>query len=287
MAIEISHLNKNYGSKEALKDISITIGEGMFGLLGPNGAGKTTLMRILTTLICKSSGSVKINDVDISDKKNIRKQVGYLPQDFSVYPGMSLYEAMDYLAILSGITDGDKRKSRIMELLENVNLANFRKTKVKALSGGMKRRLGIAQTLIHDPKVLIVDEPTAGLDPEERIRVRNLLSSFSKDRTVILSTHIVEDIESTCRDLAVLKEGQLLYSGSSQQLIERAKGLVWTTSIGKGEVDKIRDKHIVTSMMLDGEIVRVRILSRQKPAESSVEAGPSVEDGYMSLVKEA
>ena len=201
--IVIKNLSKNYGKKQALKNVDLTIRQGMFGLLGPNGAGKTTLMKIIATLLQKTEGDMRVCGIDINNDREIRRIIGYLPQDFSMYGNMSVYEAMDYLGVLSGLSR-QQRKDRIPSLLEQVNLTDDVKTKVRAMSGGMRRRLGIAQALIHDPKVLIVDEPTAGLDPEERVRFRNLLSETAKDRVVILSTHIVGDVEATCEDIAVL-----------------------------------------------------------------------------------
>ncbi|QAA32557.1 ABC transporter ATP-binding protein [Clostridium manihotivorum] len=286
MRIEIKNLSKKYGSKHALNNIVLEIHQGMFGLLGPNGAGKTTLMRILTTLIKKSDGSITVNDIDITEKSKIRSLVGYLPQDFSIYPSMSVYEAMDYLAILSGIKDRKFRHSRISELLKCVNLDKHMKVKFKALSGGMKRRLGIAQALLHDPKILIVDEPTAGLDPEERIRFRNLLCDFAIDRIVILSTHIVEDIEFTCENLAILKDGSVLYQGKVSDLLKKAEGSIWSTTVDRNELETIRKKHTIISTVSEGENIKVRILSDCKPTENSICLKPSVEDAYMKLVKE-
>jgi len=220
MEIVINNLCKNYRKKKALENVSITIRSGMYGLLGRNGAGKTSLMRILATLSVPSSGEVSINGIPIKDVSKIREIVGYLPQDFSFYKSMSVYDAMDYLGLLSNIPD-KVRKERILTLLERVNLKENVKTKVRALSGGMKRRLGIAQALLHNPQILIVDEPTAGLDPEERIRFRNLLSDFADDRIVLLSTHIASDIESTCDGVAVLNEGRGIDSAG------RGKGLAY------------------------------------------------------------
>ncbi len=222
--IIIKDLTKKFDEKEALKQVSLNIKNGMFGLLGRNGAGKTTLMRILTTLLHKTSGSITICGIDIENAKKVREIIGYLPQDFSIYPNMSVYEAMDYLGILSKLTTSI-RKNRIMKLLEMVNLRDFYKMKVRALSGGMKRRLGIAQAILNDPKVLIVDEPTAGLDPEERIRFRNLICNIAEDRIVILSTHIVEDIEKTCKDIAILDKGEIIYSGELKKFINNERCL--------------------------------------------------------------
>lgn len=222
--IVVENLSKNFGNKYALKDVHLKIEAGMFGLLGRNGAGKTTLMRILATLLNKSDGNVSICGMDISRGSDIRRIVGYLPQEFGIYPNMRVAEAMDYLGVLSGLSLA-QRKERIPILLKKVNLDQSRKLRVRALSGGMKRRLGIAQALLNDPKVLIVDEPTAGLDPEERIRFRNLLCEIAADRIVILSTHIVEDVEKTCQNIAVLEQGSVLYTGSLKGFIGEDEGL--------------------------------------------------------------
>ena len=233
--IEIKNLNKFYGKKQALYDVNLKIEQGMFGLLGRNGAGKTTLMKILATLLQKKSGQVTVCGIPIENEKEIRKIIGYLPQEFSIYPTMNVYEAMDYLAILSGLGK-QERKERIEMLLAQVNLTESKNKKVKALSGGMKRRLGIAQALLGNPKVLIVDEPTAGLDPEERIRFRNLLSETAEERIVILSTHIVGDIEATCENIAILDEGKVLYSGTVDDLLAAADGKVFTRIADRQEV---------------------------------------------------
>ncbi len=222
--ISINNLSKNFGKKQALKNVSLQIHRGMFGLLGRNGAGKTTLMRILATTQTKSAGEVRVCGVPIEKAKEIRAFIGYLPQDFSCYPNMSVYETMDYLGVLSGCSKMF-RKEQIASLLQIVNLDDCYEVKTKALSGGMRRRLGIAQALLHNPKVLIVDEPTAGLDPEERVRFRNLLCEIAVDRIVILSTHIVEDIEKTCEEIAILKEGEIFYNGSLEAFIGDAATL--------------------------------------------------------------
>lgn len=287
MKIEVNNLTKKYGNKIALNNVTLDINKGMFGLLGPNGAGKTTFMRIFATLISKTQGNITVNGVDIKDQRKIRSMVGYLPQEFSMYPSMTVYEAMDYLALLSKISPSSKRKRQINDLLEKVNLQDFLNTKVKALSGGMKRRLGIAQALLNSPLLLIVDEPTAGLDPEERVRFRNLLRDFSEDRIVILSTHIVEDVEFTCESLAILKEGSLLYHGKSNELLSLAEGNVWTADLSREELDKIRKSLTIISTVSNENLIRTRILSSAKPVEKATLATPSIEDAYMKLIKGA
>ena len=290
MVVQIDRLSKIYGSKKALNEINLEIREGMFGLLGPNGAGKTTLMRILATLLQKSGGSVSIDGIAIENRKAIRRQIGYLPQEFSFYPSLSVYETMDYLAILSGVTSRSDRKKRILELLERVNLGDSLKFNVKTLSGGMKRRLGIAQALLNNPGLLIVDEPTAGLDPEERIRFKNMLVELAQRRTILLSTHIVGDIESACENLAVLKDGTLLYSGKVNELLRQAGGKVWSACVGKDVWENLNssttDGIRIISMVQEEQQVKLRILSAGKPFEAAESVVPCMEDAYMLLVKE-
>lgn len=213
MGIAIENLCKNYGKKEVLKNINLNIPVGVYGLLGENGSGKTTLMRILASILEPSSGSIKIEGIDSKKKKEIRRIIGYLPQDFSVYPNMTVYTALDYLGILSGLPN-QIRKKRILELLQLVNLQQEKNKKFKNLSGGMKRRFGMAQALLNDPKVLIIDEPTAGLDPDERIRLYQLLSELSTEKCILLSTHIVQNLETVCSKAAVLHKGKVVFDGN-------------------------------------------------------------------------
>ncbi|HWT76696.1 MAG TPA: ABC transporter ATP-binding protein [Mobilitalea sp.] len=283
--IVIKNLNQYYGKKQALNNVNLTIENGMFGLLGKNGAGKTTLMKVLATLLPKSEGNITICGIPIAKEAEIRKITGYLPQEFSMYANMSVYDAMDYLGVLSGLSK-KQRKERIPVLLEKVNLKSNQKKKVKALSGGMKRRLGIAQAILHDPKVLIVDEPTAGLDPEERVRFRNLLSEIAQDRIVILSTHIVGDIEATCENIAVLEDGNIIYHGSVIEMVEAANGKIYTAEISKVELPKIKEQYPVTSMVTMGNRVIVRFIAEQKPFPNAVLGEANVEDAYMYLLKE-
>lgn len=278
--IEIKELNKFYGKKkQALSNVNLTIEQGMFGLLGRNGAGKTTLMKTLATLLKKQSGSISVCGIPIENAKEIRKIVGYLPQDFSMYPTMTVIEAMDYLGILSGIgTKG--RKERIDLLLKKVNLTEHKNKKVKALSGGMKRRLGIAQALLNDPKVLIVDEPTAGLDPEERIRFRNLLCDVSEERIVILSTHIVGDIEATCENLAILNEGSILYCGTVSDLLDTANGKVFSKMVDKRDLPKLKKEYNIIGMHSQGNKTYIRFLA-EVPYPDAESCEPNIEDAYM------
>lgn len=282
--IEIKHLNKFYGKKQALYDVNLTIEQGMFGLLGRNGAGKTTLMKILATLLQKNSGQVTVCGIPVENEKEIRKMIGYLPQEFSMYPTMNVYEAMDYLAILSGL-GRQERKERIEMLLTQVNLAEYKNKKMKALSGGMKRRLGIAQALLNNPKVLIVDEPTAGLDPEERIRFRNLLSETAEERIVILSTHIVGDIEATCEKIAILDDGKVLYHGTVDRLLTAADGKVFARTADRQEISRLKKELFITSMHMQGNQVYIRYLAETK-APDSISCEPNIEDAYMLYLKE-
>lgn len=282
--IKIRNLNQYYGKKQALTDVDLTIRTGMFGLLGRNGAGKTTLMKVIATLLPLSEGEVSVCGRNARHPQEIRKIVGYLPQDFSMYPNMTVYEAMDYLGVLSGLGKAERRK-RIPELLEKVNLRNDRRKKVKALSGGMKRRLGIAQAILHDPKALIVDEPTAGLDPEERVRFRNLLCEIAEDRIVILSTHIVGDIEATCEDIAVLDEGNVIYQGTVSDLIAMTEGKVYSAEISKRELELLKKEYIVTSMLTLGNNVMARFLAEERPFASAKLCEAGVEDAYMYLMQ--
>ena len=285
MEIVINNLSKNYGKKSALKNVSVTIHSGMYGLLGRNGAGKTSLMRILATLSVPSSGEISMNGIPIKETTKIREIVGYLPQDFSFYRNMSVYGAMDYLGLLSNIPD-KVRKERISALLEQVNLKENVRTKVKALSGGMKRRLGIAQALLHNPQILIVDEPTAGLDPEERIRFRNLLSEFAEDRIVILSTHISSDVESSCENIGVLDNGRMIWSGGTEGLVKQAEGKVYLISAAKKKDKLIKEKYTVLNIIASGSGTQYRVLSDTPPEEKHILQDPALEDGYMYLLSQ-
>ena len=285
MEIVINNLSKNYGKKSALKNVSVTIHSGMYGLLGRNGAGKTSLMRILATLSVPSSGEISMNGIPIKETTKIREIVGYLPQDFSFYRNMSVYGAMDYLGLLSNIPD-KVRKERISALLEQVNLKENVRTKVKALSGGMKRRLGIAQALLHNPQILIVDEPTAGLDPEERIRFRNLLSEFAEDRIVILSTHISSDVESSCENIGVLDNGRMIWSGGTEELVKQAEGKVYLISAVKKKDKLIKEKYTVLNIIASGSGTQYRVLSDTPPEEKHILQDPTLEDGYMYLLSQ-
>lgn len=286
MEIIINNLSKRYGKKEVLTNISLTIPEGMYGLLGRNGAGKTSFMRILATLSIPTNGDIQMNGVSIKETTKVREMIGYLPQDFSIYKNMTVFGALDYLGLLSNLPN-KIRKERIYTLLEQVHLKDNAKTKVKALSGGMKRRLGIAQALLHNPQILIVDEPTAGLDPEERIHFRNLLSDFSDGRIVILSTHIASDIESTCQNVAVLNKGNILFHGSTETLRKQADHKVYLITVPKSLDKPIQGHHYVLSRNNTNTSIQYRILSNTLPNELAEVQTPTLEDGYMYLLQQA
>ena len=285
--IILNQVNKFYGNKQALCDVDLHIEQGMFGLLGRNGAGKTTLMKVITTLLPASSGDIHVCGIPVKEGKNVRSIIGYLPQDFSMYGNMTVYEAMDYLGVLSGL-DKKTRKQRIPELLRRVNLQNNKRTKVKAMSGGKKRRLGIAQAILHDPKVLIVDEPTAGLDPEERVRFRNLLSEIADERIVILSTHIVGDIEATCEKIAVMDAGKIIFNGTVSELLEQADGKIYIATVSKIEIEDIKKRYLVTNMLRMPTEVTVRFVAGpdEEVFDGATPCTPNVEDAYMYLMHE-
>lgn len=283
--IEIKKLNKWYGKKQALCEVTLSIGPGMFGLLGRNGAGKTTLMKTLATLLRKKSGEVSVCGVPVENASEVRKLIGYLPQEFSMYPSMKVAEAMEYLAILAGLSRA-QRKERVPALLERVNLTEHRNKKVKSLSGGMKRRLGIAQALLGDPKVLIVDEPTAGLDPEERVRFRNLLSEVAENKTVLLSTHIVGDIEAACENMAIIDQGRVIFDGTVERLLEIAMGKVFTLTAPKTELPHLKKELSITGILTQGNEVHIRFLTGSPPQGARV-CEPNIEDAYMFYLQQS
>jgi ABC-2 type transport system ATP-binding protein len=282
--IEIQGLSKKYpNGKLALSDINITIENGMFGLLGPNGAGKSSLIRILVTLLLPSSGRVKIDHLDlIRDRGEIRKMLGYLPQDFRFFSKLKTWEFLDYAAGLAGLKNSRERLSKVDEWLERVGLFDARDRQANNLSGGMKRRLGIAQALIGDPRIIIVDEPTTGLDPEERIRFRNILSELSQqDVIIILSTHIVGDISSVCHDLALLDDGRLQFNNSPEKLVEKARGHVWQVFTSGVEYDLLKEKYAVTSTIPSAEGWEIQLVGRELDMPAAIPIEPNLEHAYV------
>lgn len=286
MEIQIRALTKSYGPKTALDGVSLTIGNGMFGLLGRNGAGKTTLMQILSTLQRPTSGSVTFDGIPLEDARRIRPLVGFLPQEFSLYPDLSVLEIMRYLSALSGLP-AEVRRRRIPDLLQRVNLWEERGKKAGRLSGGMKRRLGVAGALLHNPQVLIADEPTAGLDPQERRRFYDLLGGFSGDRIVIVSSHIVGDIQSVCERAAVLDGGKLLFAGTVQDLARTAEGKVYELTVPRRAQASVRREYCVLSAQGCMEDVKLRVLHDGVPAAGApVPCEATVEDGYMEMLRQ-
>lgn len=285
MEIIISNLTKDYGKIRALDEVSLHIGGGMFGLLGPNGAGKTTLMRIITTLVPPTSGRVMVSGLDVTkDPGAVRRQLGYLPQEFGFYKALNAREMLDYIAVMKNIPP-ENRRIQVSQVLEAVNLKDAALRKVGGLSGGMKQRLGIAQALLGDPQLLIVDEPTAGLDPEERIRFRNLLARLSRERTVLLSTHIVADIEASCSGMAVLDRGKLIFIGTPQDLIQQAKGQVWQIELGAEEWEGVEGRYPILSSRSMNGMMQVRLLADHNPLGRGIPIEALVEDGYMAVMK--
>jgi len=287
MKIAINHLDKTYrGGVHALNDVTLNIEDGIFGLLGPNGAGKTTLMRILAGILHPTNGMLHIGDYDGNterDRNAIKRVLGYLPQDFGVYPDLSAREFLDYIGILKGLDDRSARKRSVQELLEIVSLTPVANRKLKTYSGGMKRRIGIAQALLNDPQLLIVDEPTAGLDPEERIRFRNLLSDLGGNRTILLSTHIVEDIAQTCKNLAIMNSGHIIYQGTVVDLLREALGKVWIITT---QGNKPEGNFTVVSTLNMGSSVQYRVVGELSARAGAIPAEPNLEDSYVWLMRE-
>lgn len=284
MQIEIRNLSKTYGRGfKALDDVELNIKDGLFGLLGPNGAGKSTLMRILVTLMVPSSGEVLVNGKDImSHRREIRKMVGYLPQDFRFFAKLRAWEFLDYAARLAGMDSKTERRERVDEMLTSVGLYEFRNRMANKLSGGMKRRLGIAQALIARPSIIVVDEPTTGLDPEERIRFRNLLSDLGRSETIIiLSTHIVGDISSTCNQMALLNEGEVVYHGTPDYLVEQAKGFVWRAEVSQEVYDDLKNKHPVISTIPSGTGWEIQFVGEKPQTLDAEQVEPNLEHAYV------
>jgi ABC-2 type transport system ATP-binding protein len=284
--ITVSNLTKTYkGNVQALRGVDLEIENGLFGLVGPNGAGKTTLMRILSGLLRPTGGSVHVLGHDVTTprgKQAVKATLGYLPQELGLYPNLTAREFLDYVAILKGLSDRRARRRQIDELLELVGLGESADRRLKTYSGGMKQRVGVAQALLGDPRLLIVDEPTAGLDPEERVRLRNLLAEMAGQRTVILSTHIVEDVSQSCTDLAVLCQGKVLYRGAPRELIARARGRVWRI-VTDGEKPDL-GLAVVSTRQLDTG-VEYRVLGKPTTQYDAVPMEPSLEDGYIWLMR--
>ncbi len=284
MRISIEHLSKFYPKgKQALKDLTLTIEGGMFGLLGPNGAGKTTLMRILVTLMEPTAGTVSIGGLDLQkNRAEIRALLGYLPQELDVFPKLKTWEFLDYNARLAGLMNSAERKHTVNALLERVRLSEERDRLCNDLSGGMKRRLGIAQALIGSPKLLVVDEPTAGLDPEERLRFRNLLAELGEgDVTIVLSTHIVGDISSSCGDMAMLHRGEIVYRGAPEGLVAQTRGHAWELAVPRAELDDLKKKYPVISSVPNEDGWDVQVVADCLEGYEGTPIEPNLEHAYV------
>ncbi len=288
MTITIESLSKTYkGGVRALSDVSLEITPGMFGLLGPNGAGKSTLMRILATLQEADTGSVRLGDVDVLRQKTaVRRQLGYLPQEFGLYPKIPAGELLDHLAVLKGVTNKKERTELVQSLLEKTNLSEFRRRKLGTFSGGMRQRFGIAAALLGNPKLIIVDEPTAGLDPEERVRFHNLLSDLGgKDIVVLLSTHIVADVSDICPNMAVLDHGQVVRSGATASLVKNLEGRVFKKTVPIEDAEKpILGMQVLSVKRLDDQAI-IRCSGDPKDHPDLEPAPPTLEDVYFVSIK--
>ncbi len=282
--IEIRNLSKTYKQHQALSSINLRISTGIFGLLGPNGAGKSTLMRIMSTLMKPTEGDVLIDSLSINkNPEKVRKLIGYLPQHFHVYPQMTPLEILDYVGVMKGVTNKKERREQMVHWLQEVNLTSKANDKLKTFSHGMKQRVGIAQAFMGNPKLVILDEPTVGLDPEERLRLRNLLSKEGLNKSILLSTHVVTDIESSCYEIAVLRKGELIMDATVDQLKERACGKVWEGDVPAGYLDNLAEDTILYSEHR-GNTIHARVLAEEKPFYGAKMLEPSLEDGYLALL---
>ena len=284
MELIVNTLGKQYRANWGLKDFSLKVAPGILGLLGPNGAGKSTLMNILATITRPTEGSVLWNGVDIIHKPDgLRRVLGYLPQSFGVYPNLSAQEFLEYLAAIKGL-DGRTSRRRIDELLQLVNLTEVRKRPLGGYSGGMKQRIGIAQALLNDPQLLIVDEPTVGLDPEEPVRFRNLIADLAGERIVILSTHIASDVEATATRIVIANHGHLILDTNAEDLLRLVEGKVWEWIVSTGELTEIKRKYIVSGALRRSDGMQMRIISPTSPAKEARPVAPTFEDAYLKLI---
>lgn len=288
MKLKINNLSKTYkNGVKALDSLNLEIGSGMFGLLGPNGAGKSSLMRTIATLQKPDSGTIEFDGINVlEDNIALRKILGYLPQEFGVYPNMSAEKLLDYFARLKGISSKSERKELVKKVLEVTNLYEQRNKSVSGYSGGMKQRFGIAQLLLNNPKLIVVDEPTAGLDPAERHRFLNVLREIGTNHTVIFSTHIVDDVKELCHEMAILNGGKILSQGTPEQAEERLKGQIWTKVIVREELDTYeRDFNVISSKYNQDNTLNIKVYSSEKPDETFVAAAPQLEDVYFVALK--
>jgi len=285
MKLSVTKLGKQYRRDFwGLKDLTLEIKPGILGLLGPNGAGKSTFMRMLATITKPTDGKILWNDVDVvANPDSLRAVLGYLPQDFGVYPNLTAVEFLEYMAAIKGL-DGRAAKKRIDELLQLTNLVEAARRPLGGYSGGMKQRVGIAQALLNDPQLLIVDEPTVGLDPEERVRFRNLLSDLSGERIVLLSTHIVSDVEATATHIVLINKGQLLREASPEDLLKELDGKVWEWTVSSDDLTTLKQKHIVSGTIRRSDGVDVRVVSADQPHSQARSVNPNLEDAYLYFI---
>lgn len=281
MELRIENLTKQYGTNLAVNNLSLTLSTGVYGLLGANGAGKTTLMRLLCDILAPTSGQIFYDGQNIRESGDrYRNALGYLPQDFGYYPDFTAFKFLMYMSAVKGLSRGFA-KERSLELLDEVGLLQVKDKKVKTFSGGMKQRLGIAQAMLNDPRVLILDEPTAGLDPKERVRFRNLISTFSRNKIVLLSTHIVSDVEYIAGDILLMKKGQLLHQGRPHEIIHTIDGKVWECRVPNEKAGELIESCNVGNLRAEGEETMLRIISDEKPLESAQAVDPNLEDLYL------
>ncbi|MBP1989709.1 ABC transporter ATP-binding protein [Paenibacillus eucommiae] len=283
--IKIAGINKTYRSFQALKDIHLQIETGLFGLLGPNGAGKTTLMKILSTILPYKDGDITIYDYDLAKEGDqIRGILGYLPQNFHAPLQFTGKEFLHYVGSMKRLTQPKERSQQVERVLDEMNLLPHADKKIKSYSGGMKRRLGIAQALLGNPKLIILDEPTAGLDPSERIRFRNLIEKKSKDCTILLSTHIISDIESSCEKVAVVNHGQVLFQGMTSALAQKARNCIWEFQMPYAEYDHVAREHLIISSRREMNHAVFRVIAKEPPYTHAAAVQPTIEDGYMAVI---
>ncbi len=270
-----------------LHETSLQIEEGVFALLGPNGAGKSTLMSIIATLQEPSTGTVRVAGYDVRKQKHeVRGLLGYLPQDFGLYPALTVFETLDYMGILCNMDDTNARRQRINEAMERVNLTAVRDRLISALSGGMKQRVGLAQAFLNSPKLLIVDEPTAGLDPEERIRVRSLLAEMGGERVILLSTHVIEDVEAVADRVAVLYRGRVRFAGTITEMMDTVRGKVWQIEAATADLAAFRGRYLETGLLRDGGRVHLRVVADEMAEQGAHGVDPTLEDAYIRLMRE-
>lgn len=286
MELRIENLTKQYGTTLAVNDFSLTLTSGVYGLLGANGAGKTTLMRLLCDIQNATAGTIYYDNQKIQDMgEHYRDLLGYLPQDFGYYPNFTALKFMLYMASLKGLSKG-YAKQRSLELLDEVGLTNVKNKKIKTFSGGMKQRLGIAQAMLNDPKILILDEPTAGLDPKERVRFRNLISSFSQNKIVLLSTHIVSDVEYIAGEILVMKRGQLIHRGNPAAILQTIEGKVWECRVSTADASRMIEQYNIGNMRNEADGTVLRIISDTRPLDNAVNVTPNLEDLYLYYFSE-